>query len=439
MNTAQTFARTSDTSSAADAPTPLSSYRWYVLAVLVLVYACHYLDRTVVSVVLEAVKQEFSLSDGQLGLLSGLIYGISFAIAGIPLGVLIDRVNRKKLLSGLLLIWSLLTTLSGLAQSFVNLLLARVGVGAAEAGGSPTAMSIISDTFPRHERATAMGIFFLSGPIGFVASFALGGWIVAEYGWRAAFFAAGIPGILLAVLIFTTVREPARGAYDPETAHQQNSAPTYAETLKLIVRRRSLLFLMLAALFSSSVQASFLAWVVPFFMRLHDMNVTEAGTNVALAIGVFGAISTPFAGWLADRIGKRDPRRMLWFVGTATALVVPVGLALVLTPSTSAAVVLLMLMNVLMQMWLGASYGLTLSLAPSRMRGMSTATLQVANNLIGAGLAPFLVGVLSDWYGGSDSLRWALATLLIVDLAAAACYFLATRTLRSDLQQFSVS
>ncbi|WP_157889086.1 MFS transporter [Herminiimonas arsenitoxidans] len=186
---------------------------WYALSILTMIYSCHFLDRTMISIIVEPVRAEFHLHDSQIGLLTGLAYGATFAIAGIPIGLLIDRVNRIKLLAILVTIWSGMTILSGIANSYIHLLLARMGVGASEAGGSPASLSLISDLFPPSKRSTAVGYFFLSNAIGATLSIIIGGFVTAQYGWRTAMLLAGIPGIILAAVLILTVRNPKRGCY----------------------------------------------------------------------------------------------------------------------------------------------------------------------------------------------------------------------------------
>src|SRR5690606_9272996 len=212
--------------------TPVAKGAWYTLIVLTLVYVSNSIDRTVMSILIEPVKAEFQLSDSQLGVLTGLAFGLTYALAGLPMGWLIDRVNRTKLLAAVVAIWSVCTSICGFAQSYPALVMARLAVGASESAAAPTAMSMIADLFPKERRSTAMGIFWTSTAFGTARSLLLGGVIAAIYGWRAAFFVAGVPGLILAVLIFLTVREPAR---EPDLGGRADEpAPTPLQTLRFV-------------------------------------------------------------------------------------------------------------------------------------------------------------------------------------------------------------
>jgi len=198
-----------------------TSYRWYVLAILTVAQTCHGIDRAIIGLVLKPLGQEFHLTGAQLGLLAGAAYGIPFALTAIPFGYAVDRYNRKALMSAALAAWSGATALCGAATGFWSMLAGRAAVGVAEAGGSPTGMSLLSDYFGTDKRSTAIGIWYLSSGIGFALAFFVGGWIVADYGWRWAFVAAGVPGLLLAPVLFLTVREPTRGQQDAVPAHSE--------------------------------------------------------------------------------------------------------------------------------------------------------------------------------------------------------------------------
>lgn len=196
------------------APPARRYYRWYVLALLTASQVCSYMDRTIIGLVIEPVRAEFGLSDGQMGFLSGLAFGIAFAVTALPFGWLVDRCNRAKLLALVVALWSLLTMLCGMAQSYLMLLASRMSVGAAEAGGSPTGVSIISDYFAPKERSSAIAIWYSSATLAVIVTFLFGGYVAQHYGWRATFLFAGIPGLVIALLIFFTLREPVRGARD---------------------------------------------------------------------------------------------------------------------------------------------------------------------------------------------------------------------------------
>lgn len=410
---------------------------WYALLVLTFINSCHYLDRTVVSIVIEPIRKEFLLTDGQLGLLTGMAYGLTFALAGLPLGYLVDRVNRRNLLVGLVVVWSGFTALAGFAQSFVHLLLARMGVGAAEAGGSPTSMSIIADLFPPKLRSTAMGAFFLSMAIGGAISAFIGSYVAVHHGWRAAFFIAGIPGVLCALLFLTTVREPARGGMDA-AAKQPDVTPGVLETLRFVKGQRALVHLLFAMPLSVMAISAISAWLVAFFMRGHGLELKDASILAGINFGVFAALGSIAGGLLSDRLGRQSPRRRIAFAGIACLVGVPLTLGAVLVLNTSVAVAFWFALSVCAFATIPPAFGSLVSLVKPRMRGITLSLIQVVTNLIGYGVAPYLTGVLSDWYGGPQSLRYALLTVIGVTLVWAMAHFLlAARNFERDAARAS--
>ncbi|MGE0383325.1 MAG: spinster family MFS transporter [Gammaproteobacteria bacterium] len=404
-------------------------YRAYVLGVLTLVIACHAVDRNIAIIVIEPVKAEFGLSDTQMGLLSGMAYGVAFALAGIPVGYLSDRINRRNLLATLLVLWSGLTAICGLARSYPALVLARMGVGAAEAGASPTALPMIADIYPPQRRATAFGIYYLSQPIGMALSFQAGGWIAAEYGWRTAFFVAGIPGLILAAILFTTVRDPARGATDPTPDATVPATPTLGQTLAHIARSPALWMLYGGCVLLATTVLSVSAWIGSFFVRTHHMDLKEVGAILGLAGGAAGLVCAPAMGWLADRLTPHDPRWPLWVVAISALAAIGAGLCMLYLPGARAAIAGYVAFVFLTHGYSPPAYAMLMGAVPAQMRGTAMSLMQLLTSLIGVGAGPTIAGALSDAYGGRDSLQPALATMLLVNLAVAALMYGAAQRL----------
>lgn len=406
--------------------------RWYALTILTLIYSCHFLDRSVVSIVAEALREEFTLSDSQLGLLTGLGFSLTFALAGIPIGLLIDRVNRRNLLTGVVFLWSAMTAVCGLAQGFVSLLCARMAVGAAEAGGSPTSLSLISDYFPPQERSTAVGLFFLSNAFGGIMCAIIGGYVTVHYGWRAAFFVAGVPGAILAVVALLTLREPPRGGSDGRAAGTSApTAPPVMQALRTMFANRALVALFVAGALAVSAVTALGAWLPPFFMRVHGMDVKAASFVLAVAVGGFGALGSLFGGLLADRVGRRGPERRVLLAALIMLLSIPVVLGAMFVSSKALAVALTIATIGLGFSVIPIAFGSMLTVATPNTRGISSATMQVVTNLLGYGVGPFGVGVISDWYGGPDSLRYAIASVAVAcGLLAAIAFHFARRHMR---------
>jgi predicted MFS family arabinose efflux permease len=400
---------------------------WWGLALMTLIYSCHYLDRTVIAIVVEPVRREFSLRDDQIGLLTGLAYGLSFALAVLPLGYLIDRVNRRNLLAVLVFVWSGMTALCGMAQGFGTLLLARIGVGAAEAGGSPTSLSLISDLFPASRRSTAIGVLFLSSGIGALASAVVGAVVAAQYGWRAALLVAGLPGMLLALLLLVTLREPRRGAMEPgRTADDQLQAtPALAPSVvfRLILKEPALLHLLAGLSLLTAGIATVGAWLPSFLMRYHGMDLKMASIVPAIVFGVFSCVGTVVGGIVGDRLARTRPTGRLGLCLGVTLLAVPAGLGAMIAPSAPVAVVMSFAVAALTFVTFPNGFSTMLGVVPPGMRGMTAAVTQLCTNLVGYGMGPYVVGLLSQQIGGPDSLRVALSIVVPATLLWGALHF----------------
>jgi MFS family permease len=401
---------------------------WLALALLTAMMTFNQIDRRVASLVIEPLKKEFLLTDSQLGMLTGLAFGMIYAVTSIPLGLLADRTNRSKLLAIVVAIWSAMTAFAGFATNYAHLLLTRIGVGAAESGASPTATSIITDLFPREKRATAVAIYQVGIPLGSFICFILGAWIVAHYGWRAAFMAAGLPGIPLAILIYFVLKEPVRGAFD-------QGAPVYdgswkqrlSDACSFIWGDKRVLLLMVGAALLSAANTGVTGWFVPFLMREHAMTIQSAGMVIAFASGICGGLGLIFTGTLTDRIAKGDPNRMLVMCGVIALLTMLLAACALLAPTVALTVVAISAYSLVCYSFLGISYGALLNLTPAGFRGTVIAIEMVMANLFGYGGGPFVVGVLSDSYGGAHSLKWAMLTLNLFYLAGGLGFLLAGR------------
>lgn len=409
-----------------------SKYRWYVLAVLTAVYGCHSIDRWVLSALLEPIKREFGASDTAMGLLAGIVYTTAFSATALPVGYLIDRVNRRNLLAAILFLWSGLTATSGFAQSFSALVLARMAIGAVESGASPAAMSLIADYFPPQQRSSAIGIFYLSTAFGIATSFAVGAYVAAEYGWRAAFFIAGVPGLILSLVVIMTLREPARGATDERTAPDSRVAPSLVEALKSILSSRSLMYLFLAILLASFVASTINTWSVSVLIRVHGFGLREAGLAAAIGAGLFQAVGGALAGTLADRFGGHSLVRLLVSPAITCLLTIPFGIGIALADTVPLAVVCLFGMGLCLAAWIGPAFAFVSNVTAPRMRGVVFSAVQIGTNLVGSGLGPLITGVLSDRLGGPRALATALSFTILVNLLASTFFLLAAQAYRGQ-------
>lgn len=430
-------------------PDSQTSYRWFVLAVLTAVHSTHHIDRNVLSVVVEPIRQEFGLNDSQMGLIGSLGYALAFGVAALPIGYLVDRVNRKKLLVGILTLWSVMTALSASANSFIHLLLARMGVGAAEAGGSPTGLSIVSDYFPPKERSTAVGIWYLSSAIGTGIIFLVGGYLAQHYGWRTVFLVAGVPGVIMALILMFAVREPRRGASEiadagPPDAPVGVNAPPPAEeapaklgeALAYVLRRPAILSMMAGIVLAAAMSSAFGLWSVSFLVRVHHLPIALAAVCIAVAFSVFGIIIPLISGVMGDKLANskfgRKPERLALLSATTMTGVVICGSAAALSQQAPVAIAMMCLWCGFMLAHNGPANALVLTLLRPRMRGVVIASLQIIATVLGNGLGPFLVGMLSDVYGGPNSLRWAILTGMSLNVIAVLCFLNGARTAARD-------
>lgn len=415
-------------------PAP-SAYAWYVAIVMMLTYAVQHIDRQIMGVVLEPVKKEFGLADTQLGLISGLAFGAAYSLTVIPMGMLVDRFNRRNILAAALAVWSAMTALGSLATSYGQLAVARVLVGAAESGGSPSAIGLVSDYFPREKRSSATGIFFFGQGIGILAGFGLGGYVVATYGWRTTLLIAGLPGLLLTLLILATIKEPKRTEYEQPQSLRAILVDLGA-SVATVWRRRSLFWLIVGTLFGSSMVAAIMIWIVSFLVRTHGVDVRTAGLAVGVAMGLSGAFGAATGGFAADWFGKQRPANVPLQLGLTQALAILLFAAAFLTGSYVVAVVAGSLGLMLSHMRDGPVYAWCANLAGSRRRGKILALAFLLNNLVGYGLGPALAGRLSDFYArtaGAASLQYALLTVIALGTIGIVPFLLACRTIEADL------
>lgn len=418
-------------------PTPSvfsPAVRNYALGVLVVVYTFNFIDRQILSILLEPIKQDLGLSDTALGMLTGFAFALFYATLGIPIARLADRGNRRNIIAWSLTIWSAMTALSGIAQNFWHLLIARIGVGVGEAGCSPPAHSMIADYFPAENRATALGIYSLGIPVGILFGFIAGGWLNEFFGWRVAFFVVGVPGILLALLVRWSLREPDRGMAEGRQANADQ--PGIMETFTYLYQKPSFRHMAIGGGLTAFVGYGIVTWVPSFLIRSYGMDTGEVGTYLGLILGIPGGIGIALGGYLADRYGAKDTRWYLWVVTVALLIAVPITVGVYLSSSATASLLFLILPVLLGNFYQATTFSQAQGLVPLRMRAVAAAVLLFILNIIGLGAGPQMVGVVSDLLAptyGDESLRYALLVLSFVNIWAAYHYYLAGKTLKQDL------
>ena len=411
--------------------------RNYTLGILTLVYTFNFIDRQLLSILQEAIKTELLLTDAQLGLLTGFAFAMFYVTAGVPIARLADRSNRRNIVAASVGLWSFMTAISGFVQNYAQLLLARIGVGIGEAGGSPPSHSIVSDIFPKEQRASALSFYSTGVNLGIMFGFLFGGWLNEFFGWRVAFLVIGVPGIILAGIVFATVPEPIRGLLENKKA--SDAQVPFSEVVAGLWQRKTFRHMALACGLNAFAGYGTVNWAASFFIRSHGMTTGELGTWLALSTGLVGAIGIFAGGFLGDKLGARDTRWYLWVPGLSTLLVVPGMLVVFLTSNTYLALVCMFVPGFLQNIYLGNSIATTHNLVGLRWRSTSSAILFLILNIIGLGLGPFAVGLLSDMFDpslGIESLRYAmLAVLPTACVWSSIHFYLASRTLNADLER----
>jgi MFS family permease len=404
-------------------------YLNYVLVMLTLVYVFNFADRQILVILQESIKKEMQLSDTELGLLSGFIFAIFYAVLGIPIAQYADRGNRRNIVAGSLGLWSIMTSVSGFAGNFIQLLLARIGVGIGQSGESPAAHAMISDYFPLEKRSSALSIYSMGLYIGILIAFLMGGYLNQYYGWRTAFLVMGVPGIVFSLLFYVTVKEPNKGATD---VRESTSGKTYSlrAALKLLFSNQIFLYLAIAIALHMFCIFALLNWAPSFLSRLHGMNNINIGISLGLIFGVSGATGTYVRKVLTDRLGKRDKRLHLKVPAYSILISILFSAGAIFFQNNYLTLFCLGVTAFLQSMYLGPFIAVAHSLVPAGMRALNSAIVLFILNLFGLGFGPLVVGIISDLLApslGIESLRWALSIILLVNVVSAAMFFAASK------------
>ena len=393
-------------------------YRNYVLFLLTVTYCLNFIDRQLMTILLEPIKNEFGVSDTAMGFLTGFAFAMFYATLGVPVARLADNWSRRNVLAWSLAIWSGLTAMCGAATTFGQMALLRIGVGVGEAGGTPPSHSLISDYFPPEKRSSAMSIHATGTQFGILIGMFGGALIADAYGWRMAFVVFGLPGILLSLLIAKTVKEPAKDAVS-------TTAEGLISSVKSIWAIPSFGLIAVATALTALSGYGLGAWGPSFLIRVHGLTLVEAGLLLGLAgtfSGLFGAI---LGGFLCDKLSKTDKRWQLWLPAIGALISVPLQAGFLLWPAESqwligdfqvpVAIVFMLFGGMFASFWIGPTYAAVQNLAPADKRTQASALLLLVLNLIGMGLGPLFVGILSDALipaFGNYSLRYALVASL---------------------------
>ena len=427
--------------------------RRVILLLLTTIYALAFVDRQIVNILAEPIKQELELADWQVGVLAGPAFALFYALGAIPLARLSERWNRVYILSALLAIWSGFTALSGFAANFFHLLLVRIGVGAAESGCVPAAQSLISDSVPREERATALAIFSTGLPLGSLLGLAAGGIVAHHFDWRSAFFIVGLPGLILALILLIFVRDPRATLKVSHTssdaagvASQPTEVPSLLVVLKILWTTPSFKWMLAGATILATAGYGHMTFYASFFLRNHasELENLASTTNMGgplaflglflgLAVGVTGAIGTALGGRLGDWRGVKKFRDYMLVPTLATAIGTPITLGALLIPSVPGALGLFAFAALLKSMWVGPIFATLQSLVAPRARATAVSVFLLVMNGVGLGLGPVIQGALSDFLGGfmvsGDALRWAMVSTTGLIFSSVICFAMAWRSL----------
>ena len=381
----------------------------YVLFLLSLVMMLNIIDRQMLGILIDPIKQEFGASDAEMGLLTGTSFALLHVVAMIPLASWADRRSRRDLIAWGLGAWSVLTVMTGLVRSFGQMFWVRLGLGVGEATAVPASHSLIADLFPPGRRATALSLLIVSGPIGQTLAYAGGGYVNELFGWRVVFWVFGLPGLLLALLFRATIREPERGAADGSQG-QWESLPMSAAWRQLMALR-SYRQLALAAALSAVANYAILIWSAPLWMRVFELGTREVGTTLALATGPSTIAGVLLSGRLADRLSGRDIRWLAWLPALACVLALPVAVGFVWAPGHVLSQVLLIPATFFGAMVIGPIFAAIQTVARPNVRAMASAWVSLLLTALGLGVGPPLVGLVADLGAethGAGAIRFGL-------------------------------
>ena len=410
--------------------------RHYVLAVLCVIGLFNYVDRQIITILIEPIKKEFGASDTAMGALTGLVFAGFYLAASIPLARVADVGVRRTLIAVCLGVWSVMTALGGLAQTFTQLALTRVGVAIGEAGAGPASHSMISDLYPLKNRATMLALLIAIQAVGIGTGVFVGGWLSQTFSWRTAFFIVGVPGVLLAILVLLTVKEPPRGMSEAVAVTAEK--PAFWTAVKRLWSIRSFRFAALTVLFGSFPGYGMLVWGPTMFIRVHHLSPTVTGFwfGAIAAGGLF--LGGLLSGIIGDRVSRGDLRVYMWVAAAGTLLCAPLGVAAMFVSNPYVGFVFLFLFTLSISFHNPPCMAMAQTLAPVRMRALASVAMTMVVTGTGVGVAPLLIGALNDFFTprfGPEAIRYSLMLMMLGALAASACAMISTIWIRRDFER----
>lgn len=405
---------------------------WYAVALLCLANMFSYMDRTALSVLMPLIKRDLDLTDSQLGLLVGFAFFLFYAACGIPIARFADRSVRKNVIAVSLVVWSVMTALSGMSQNFWHLLLTRMGLGAGEAGCNPAAISLITDYAPRTKQPGVFALLALGMFLGSTLGLIFGGWLGVSIGWRLTFVVLAIPGILLAIIIAVTLHEPTR------TGAPEQPTPSFSVMFRTLLSNRTYRWIVVYYTANGFGTISLIQWLPTFYSRVHLMGLGHVGLYLGIATGAGATLGTLFGGFGLGRFGGADAVRPLTLCGIMVALALPAGIVLLLIDSPSASILLVFIACLLWSTPPGPVQTAMMTVAPPSMRATAAAICTFVLSLLGFGLGPFCVGLTSDLLHplvGNAALRYALLVPALMLALASFALFRCASAFRSELAE----
>ena len=416
-------------------------YANYVLGVLFVVMMLNFIDRQIVSILAESIKRDMGLSDKQIGLMTGLSFAIFYGSLSIPIAIVADRWNRSKIISLSVGVWSVMTVLCGFATNFWQLFLARVGVGIGEAGSSPASHSLIASLFPPERRSTALGIFAISVSLGSFIAYTGGGWMAENIGWRAAFFVAGVPGALVAVIMWVTVRDPNQNRSLASAFKPIEGEVKISEAIKQLSTKPTYWYLILAGAALSFVAYGAQTFYVPFFVRTFDVSYTELGLKLGLTVLLFGSLGSYLGGKFGDYLNSKTPGGSLLATAIVLLISIPGMYFGIYANSFNASLLWLGVPAFAFSFFYGPCFSSIQLLATDRTRAFAISIWMVFSGMVGLGLGPFFVGMLSDYFAAGNpaadgpALQKAIIVITLFNTLAALFFWLAKINLQNDLTE----
>ena len=410
-------------------PAAAGGRRYYALALLTLIYGLNFLDRTIFNVLIQPIKKEFGLSDTAIGMLAGFGFVALYSALGMPIARFADRANRRNIVAAGLALWSAMTMLCGLAPGVLALTVARIGVGVGKSAGTPASQAMVSDMFTLQERPRALGIYAIGTYVGVFLGYFFGGWMNHFFGWRAAFLGAGAPGLVLAVLLLATVREP------PRLSAPRTAIPI-ADGLKFLATQPTFLIVLVGFCVTTFTNYATSVWIPPFLARVHHLSSAEVGTYAGTFKGLFGIAGTLAGGFVTERLARRDLRWLVWAPAITSGLAGPIFAFCMLTPSFPLMILSLGLFSAAVGFQLGPIFSLAQTVARPDLRAFRAATVLLTATLFGQGLGPLVVGALNDALKGDygvDAIRYSLLSAAVASTLGAATFLFAAPWLRRDI------